>query len=95
MSKNIVITGSNGFIGSHLTEFYVEKGYHVIAFDRYNIDNNYGWLQNSKYKNDIEFVLGDIRDYDSVYKTLKKAKKCIHLAALIGIPYSYFLQLLI
>lgn len=87
--KKIVITGAFGFIGSHLTEFLIENGYNVIAFDRYNSNNHFGWLQQSKYFKDIEFILGDIRDYDSVYKVLKKSDMCIHLAALVGIPYSY------
>ena len=89
MSNKILVTGATGFIGSHLVEFLVKNSYNVIAFDRYNISNNYGFLENSKFKNDIEFVLGDIRDYDSVNKVMKRCKKCIHLAALIGIPYSY------
>lgn len=89
MNKKILITGSSGFIGSHLTELFIEKGYDVIAYDRYNTENSYGWLNDSKYKKYIEFVLGDIRDYDSIFKSMKKAKQCIHLAALIGIPYSY------
>ena len=89
MKNKILVTGAFGFIGSHICEFLVKKGYNVIAFDRYNISNNYGWLENSKYKNDIEFILGDLRDYDSVCNAVKKSKKCIHLAALIGIPYSY------
>ena len=87
--KKIVITGACGFIGSHLSEFFIEKGYNVIAFDRYNSDNNLGWLKYSTYLKDIEFILGDIRDYDSVYNVLKNCDLCIHLAALIGIPYSY------
>lgn len=87
--KKILITGAFGFIGSHLTEYLVQKGYNVIAFDRYNANNDYGWLNNSKYRNDIEFCLGDIRDFDSVYKVVKKSKVIFHLAALIGIPYSY------
>ncbi len=89
-NKKIIITGAFGFIGSQLTEFFIESGYDVIAFDRYNNFNNYGWLESSKYKKSIEFVLGDIRDYDSVSKALKKARTCLHLAALIGIPYSYY-----
>ena len=89
MRKKILVTGAFGFIGSHLVEYLVKKSYNVIAFDRYNISNNLGWLENSKYKKDIEFVLGDIRDYDSVSKVIKQSNKCIHLAALIGIPYSY------
>ena len=89
MTKKILITGSSGFIGSHLTELLVEDGYEVKAFDRYNSNNDYGWLNKSKYKKDIEFILGDIRDYDSVFNSLKGCNYCAHLAALIGIPYSY------
>lgn len=89
MINKIFITGACGFVGSHLTEFFIENNYNVIAFDRYNSNGDLGWLNNSKYKNDIEFILGDIRDYDSVYKAMSSSNSCIHLAALIGIPYSY------
>jgi NAD dependent epimerase/dehydratase len=89
MKKKILITGAFGFIGSHLAELFVRKGYEVIAFDRYNSNNNWGWLEHSKFKNEIEVVLGDIRDYDSVSKAMRKCKVVFHLAALIGIPYSY------
>ena len=87
--KKILITGATGFVGSHLTELCVEKGYKVVAFDRYSPNYNLGWLEKSKYKNDINFVFGDIRDYDSVLKTMKDCQIVFHLAALIGIPYSY------
>jgi len=87
--KKILITGATGFIGSHLTELCVEKGFEVIAFDRYNPNYSLGWLEKSKYKKDINFVFGDIRDYDSVLKTMRGCKIVFHLAALIGIPYSY------
>lgn len=89
MTDKILITGATGFIGSHLTELCVEKGYRVVAFDRYNPNNNWGWLEESKYKNEIEIILGDIRDYDSVNKAIKGCDVVFHLAALIGIPYSY------
>lgn len=85
----ILITGATGFIGSHLTEHLVSKGYEVIAFDRYNPNNSWGWLENSKLKNDFQVILGDIRDYDSVSKAMKDCDAVMHLAALIGIPYSY------
>tara|TARA_B100000767_G_scaffold217133_1_gene204802 strand:- start:425 stop:1405 length:981 start_codon:yes stop_codon:yes gene_type:complete len=89
MNKKILVTGSAGFIGSHLSEYLVKKGYDVIAFDRYNNNNDYGWLENTKYKKKIKFILGDIRDYDSVNKAMKGCHSVMHLAALIGIPYSY------
>ncbi len=89
MTKKILITGATGFIGSHLTEHLVEKGFNVIAFDRYNSNNDWGWLETSKYKNDFRVILGDVRDYDSVSKTMAGCDAVFHLAALIGIPYSY------
>ncbi len=89
MSKKIIITGAAGFIGSRLAEIFVEKGYEVTAFDRYNSFNSFGWLENSIYKKDINFCFGDIRDYESVLKNFKNIKMVIHLAALVGIPYSY------
>ena len=89
MTDSILVTGATGFIGSHLTELLIKKGYNVIAFDRYNSDNHWGWLEESKFKNDCQVILGDIRDYDSVSKAMKGCKSVFHLAALIGIPYSY------
>ena len=88
-NKSVLITGAFGFIGSHLAELCVKSGYNVLAFDRYNSDNNFGWLEQSNFKSDIEFMLGDIRDYDSVNKAVKNCDIIFHLAALIGIPYSY------
>ncbi len=88
-NSKILVTGATGFIGSHLTEYLVEKGHDVIAFDRYNPNNNWGWLENSEYKNDIQVILGDVRDYDSVSKAMIGCDVIFHLAALIGIPYSY------
>jgi NAD dependent epimerase/dehydratase len=88
-SKKILITGASGFIGSTLAELCVVKGYEVVAFDRYNSNNNWGWLEGSKYKNEMQVILGDIRDYDSVSKAMENCNTVFHLAALIGIPYSY------
>lgn len=87
--EKILVTGAGGFIGSHLTEQLVKKGFNVKAFVRYNSNNNWGWLEKSKIKNEIEIVSGDIRDYDSVSNALKDCEAVFHLAALIGIPYSY------
>ncbi len=60
-----------------------------MAFDRYNPSNSWGWLEESKYKNEMEIILGDIRDFDSVSNALEDCEAVFHLAALIGIPYSY------
>ena len=89
LANKILITGATGFIGSHLAEFCVQQGFDVVAFDRYNPNNHWGWLEDSEYKNDIEVILGDVRDYDSVSKTMEGCSAVFHLAALIGIPYSY------
>lgn len=85
----ILVTGAGGFIGSHLTELLVQKGYAIKTFIRYNSKNNWGWLENSNVKNEIEIATGDIRDYDSVFNAIEGCDAVFHLAALIGIPYSY------
>jgi len=85
----IFITGAAGFIGSNLAELCIKKGYKVKAFDRYNSMNDYGWLEDSEFKDDFEIILGDIRDLDSVKKAMSGCDVVFHLAALIGIPYSY------
>lgn len=88
--KKLLITGGTGFIGSHLAEKAVKKGYKVTVFDRYNPNYNLGNLANSSLHRNIEFIFGDIRDYDSVIKAVSKVDYVFHLAALIGIPYSYY-----
>ncbi len=85
----ILVTGSGGFIGSHLVELCCKNGTDVRAFVRYNSKNSWGWLESSPCKNDIEIITGDIRDYDSVRKAVEGCSTVFHLAALIGIPYSY------
>ena len=66
-----------------LTEYLIKEGHDVVAFDRYNSNNNWGWLELSKYKNDLNIILGDIRDYDSVNKAMEGCSSVFHLAALI------------
>jgi NAD dependent epimerase/dehydratase len=87
--KKVLITGAGGFIGSHLTELCVELGYEVKAFIRYNSKNNWGWLEQFDSLENIEIIAGDIRDFDSVKDAMKGCHAVFHLAALIGIPYSY------
>jgi len=85
----VLVTGAGGFIGSHLTEYLVASGYKVRAFVRYNSNNRWGWLETSKYLKNIEVITGDVRDYDSVFNAMQGCNAVFHLAALIGIPYSY------
>jgi dTDP-glucose 4,6-dehydratase len=89
--KKILITGSEGFIGSHLTELLIKRGYKVRAFIMYNSFNSLGWLDdiNPNINSKIEFYFGDIRNYDSVYAAMNGCSAVLHLAALIGIPYSF------
>lgn len=89
--KIALVTGAGGFIGSHLVEYLLECGYHVRAMVHYNARNSYGWLDSLAPEQlaRIEVVAGDICDYFSVENAMKGAEYVFHLAALIGIPYSY------
>ncbi len=87
--KKVLVTGADGFIGSHLAEALVEQGCRVTAFIWYNQYYSHGLLDNSKYENKIKFILGDIRDYSSITKAMNGIQIVFHLAALNGIPYSY------
>jgi NAD dependent epimerase/dehydratase len=89
MKNKILITGAGGFIGSHLTESLLKKGYQIKALVRYNSKNNWGWLEEIKDYKNLEVIIGDIRDYDCVLDSLRDCHSVFHLAALIGIPYSY------
>jgi NAD dependent epimerase/dehydratase len=90
-NKKIVVTGADGFIGSHLTEELVRRGYDVRAFVLYNSFNSWGWLDHSdtEIKKNVEIFAGDVRDPSGVRQALKGFDIVFHLAALISIPYSY------
>lgn len=85
----VLITGAEGFIGSHLTEALYKKGYQVRALCQYNSFNNWGWLEDISCKNDIEVFSGDIRDPFYCEELVSGVDIVFHLAALIAIPYSY------
>jgi len=87
--KQVLVTGADGFIGSHLVEELVKSGAKVRALAIYNSFNTWGWLDSSEVVNDVEVVLGDIRDPFLCQKITKDCHTVFHLAALIAIPYSY------
>jgi dTDP-glucose 4,6-dehydratase len=87
----VLVTGADGFIGSHLTESLVKAGYSVRAFVMYNSFNSWGWLEQipEEIKNSIEIFAGDVRDPHGVDEAVRGCEAVLHLAALIAIPYSY------
>lgn len=89
--NKILVTGADGFIGSHLTEELIKQGYEVRAFVFYNSFNSWGWIDSfpAEIKNKIEIFAGDIRDPNGVRVAMKDCDTVFHLAALIGIPFSY------
>ena len=87
--KKILITGASGFIGSHLVERCLAMGIEVTGFVRYNSSSLYPWLQFALQHPNFSLHRGDIREYDSVYRSIGGCDTVLHLAALIGIPYSY------
>ncbi len=91
MTKKILVTGADGFIGSHLIESLVRQGHSVRAFTLYNSFNSWGWLDHcaADVKGNFEVFSGDIRDPNGVKQAMKDCDSVLHLAALIAIPFSY------
>ena len=91
MEERVLVTGADGFIGSHLTELLVEKGLKVRAFTFYNSFNTWGWLDTLPFNimDNVEVFTGDIRDPNGVREAVKGCGAVFHLAALIAIPFSY------
>lgn len=89
MTKTALVTGADGFIGSHLTELLVKEGYKVKALSQYNSFNDWGWLEDVDCRSEVEVLSGDIRDPHYCKHITKDIDVVFHLAALIAIPYSY------
>lgn len=89
--RKVLVTGADGFIGSHLTEHLVEQGWDVRAFVLYNSFNSWGWLDRSPQaiRQSIDVFAGDVRDPHGVKTAMQGCDVVMHLAALIAIPYSY------
>lgn len=89
MQKTALVTGADGFIGSHLTELLVREGYKVKALSQYNSFNHWGWLEDVSCLPEIEVLNGDVRDAAYCRHITQGVDEVFHLAALIAIPYSY------
>lgn len=87
--NRVLVTGADGFIGSHLVENLIKNGYQVKALSLYNSFNNWGWLEDVNCKDSIEIVSGDVRDSNFCRYLVNDIDIIFHLAALIAIPYSY------
>lgn len=92
MIKRILVTGADGFIGSHLVEELIKEGYEIRAFTFYNSFNTWGWLDTfpKEILKKIDIFAGDIRDYNAVRTAMENMDAVMHLAALIAIPFSYY-----
>jgi NAD dependent epimerase/dehydratase len=89
VQKKVLVTGADGFIGSHLVEHLIHRGYQVRALAQYNSFNDWGWLESLDCLDQIEVVCGDIRDPHYCRSIVSGQDMVFHLAALIAIPYSY------
>lgn len=89
MIKRALVTGADGFIGSHLTELLLQEGYKVRALSQYNSFNYWGWLEDIPENKNLKIITGDIRDPHFCKEIVKDIDTIFHLAALIAIPYSY------
>jgi len=89
VNRKALVTGADGFIGSHLTELLLNRGYKVKALSYYNSFNNWGWLEDIPPNSNLEIITGDIRDSHFLKTLMQDVVIVFHLAALISIPYSY------
>jgi NAD dependent epimerase/dehydratase len=87
--QRVLVTGADGFIGSHLVELLVQQGARVVALSQYNSFNDWGWLETISCRDSVEVITGDIRDAHFCLHLARGASVVFHLAALIPIPYSY------
>jgi NAD dependent epimerase/dehydratase len=87
--KPVLVTGAGGFIGSHLVEKLVALGAQTRVIVQYRSNGSWGWLDTSPVKDQVQVIVGDVRDPDSVSQAMRGSQVVFHLAALIGIPYSY------
>ena len=92
MMKKVLVTGADGFIGSHLVEELIKDGYDVRAFVLYNSFNTWGWLDTfpKETLKQIDVFTGDVRDPNAVRTAMEDMDAVLHLAALIAIPFSYY-----
>lgn len=88
-NRRVLVTGAGGFIGSHLAERIAQLGAQTRCFLRYTSQGSLGWLTASPLRSELEIIHGDLRDYESVLHAVEGVDVIFHLAALIGIPYSY------